>query len=542
MISIIDLIDSSNVIDTNKLLSLLYWCNNVTCLPVDRIKLAESLWIILTVCNFKVSVVHYNTLLKLYIENEHNFSIINLLKDMKCKQIYPNEKTYEIYIKYYCMKGNINKALMLLHDMKKLKFSISKSIFDLLMLGYSQSGDIKNVNNILNIMKQYKLNVNNQTYAIIMYTYAKLNNIVKIKEIIKDCNLNKIYFSNKNILKIIYILAENNHIEDIDVIHKYLRKKKIISNNEIKIILKIININYINVAIKTLLKMGLNNEHPQFESILRLILKHIINTKMLIKDIILFCNFTGNKEISKKYFLISLYYSLKKNDNLSFLLLKICEKYCLLRPHYFWPLLVRQANKYSVQGILNILEIMINDFNILPCIDTITDYVLPFIYGEVDYIRKLLMKYKINENIINNSYVLFFLKKRKIAEAARYIRYFKDEYFYKIIASDLRYSAIFKNDVINFLYISCNVVENINSNSTFILTNKSSYTIFVSMDKQLHEFMIDFPSQKIWMTKIIKHSINYDINLKYETVKTICEYLGEYARNDVMSILQNLIK
>lgn len=51
MISIIDLIDSSNVIDTNKLLSLLYWCNNVTCLPVDRIKLAESLWIILTVCS-----------------------------------------------------------------------------------------------------------------------------------------------------------------------------------------------------------------------------------------------------------------------------------------------------------------------------------------------------------------------------------------------------------------------------------------------------------------------------------------------------------
>lgn len=27
--------------------------------------------------------------------------------------------------------------------------------------------------------------------------------------------------------------------------------------------------------------MGLNNEHPQFESILRLILKHIINTKMV---------------------------------------------------------------------------------------------------------------------------------------------------------------------------------------------------------------------------------------------------------------------
>ncbi|XP_061939019.1 leucine-rich PPR motif-containing protein, mitochondrial-like isoform X2 [Apis cerana] len=460
---------------------------------------------------------------------------------MTHKKIYPNENTYEIYIKYYCMKGNINKALMLLHDMRKLKFSISKSIFDLLMLGYSQSGDIKNVNNILNIMKQYKLNATNETYAIIMYTYAKLNNIVKIKEIIKDCNLNNIYFNNINILKIIYILAENNYIEDINVIYKYLKKKKIISNNEIEIILKIININYINIAIKALSNIGLNNEHPQFESILRLILKHIINTKMVIEDIILFCNFTGNKEIFKKYFLISLYYSLKKDDNLSILLLKICKKYYLLRPHYFWPLLVRQANKYNVQGILNLLEIMINDFNILPCIDTITDYVLPFTYGKVIDIRKLLMKYKINETIINNSYVLFLLKKRKIAEAARYMQYFKGEYFYKIIAPDLRFSAIFKNDVLNFLYISCNVMENINPNSTLILSNKSSYTIFVSMDKQLHEFMIDFPSQKLWMMKIIKHLINYDINLKLETVNTICEYLGCVMGTIKMKIFEILI-
>lgn len=63
--------------------------------------------------------------------------------------------------------------------------------------------------------------------------------------------------------------------------YEYLRKKKIISNNEIEIILKIININYIHIAIKVLLKIGLNNEHPQFESILKLILKHIINNNVV---------------------------------------------------------------------------------------------------------------------------------------------------------------------------------------------------------------------------------------------------------------------
>lgn len=75
--------------------------------------------------------------------------------------------------------------------------------------------------------------------------------------------------------------------------HEYLRKKKIISNNEIEIILKIININYIHIAIKTLLKIGFNNEHPQFESILKLILKHIINNKVVrricIYNIYIFC-------------------------------------------------------------------------------------------------------------------------------------------------------------------------------------------------------------------------------------------------------------
>lgn len=81
------------------------------------------------------------------------------------------------------------------------------------------------------------------------------------------------------------------------------------------------------------------------------------------------------------------------------------------------------------------------------------------------------------------------------------MQYFQDEYFYKIIACDLRLSAIFKNDVTSFLYISCNVVENINSNSTVMLS-KLPQTIFVSIDKQLHEFMIDFPSQKMWMMKV----------------------------------------
>lgn len=71
-------------------------------------------------------------------------------------------------------------------------------------------------------------------------------------------------------------------------------------------------------------------------------------------------------------------------------------------------------------GILDILKIMINDFNILPCIDTITDYVLPYTFEKISHTRDLLIKHNINETMINNAYVLLLLKKRKVTEAAIY--------------------------------------------------------------------------------------------------------------------------
>lgn len=71
-------------------------------------------------------------------------------------------------------------------------------------------------------------------------------------------------------------------------------------------------------------------------------------------------------------------------------------------------------------GILGILKIMVHDFNILPCIDTVTDYVLPFTFGEISHIRNLLIKHNISETMINNAYVLLLLRKKKTIEAALY--------------------------------------------------------------------------------------------------------------------------
>ncbi|XP_068979127.1 leucine-rich PPR motif-containing protein, mitochondrial-like isoform X2 [Bombus flavifrons] len=541
MASIIDLINSVHDIDNDNTLLLLSWCNNlINCLPMDKVKLGRSLWLILDVCNFEMSTAHYNELLNLYTRNEYDFSIMELLMHMKCKQIYPDDITYKICIEYCCMKGNIDMALMFIENLQKLQYHVSESVFDSLILGYSQSGDIENANKILDYMIQQKLKLTNKTYAALIYTHAKLNNVAKIKEIIQHCNLNNIYFSNKNILNMIYILTRNNNINDVHTMYQYLRKKNTILSTEIEIILKLISINHIHLAIKALLCIGLHVKHPQFESILSLIFKHVVNNRMLINDIIKLCMISDNKAEFKKYLLMLLYYSLMKNDHLSIPLLKIFKNYYLIKPHYFWPLLLRQAIKYDVQGILDILKIMVNDFNVLPCIDTVTDYVLPFIFGQTSHVRNLLMKHNISETMINNAYVLLLLKKRKIVEASIYMRFFKGDYFYKIIAAELRLAAIFKNDTYNFVNISKNLLESTNLDSTLMLHTISNNVTFVPMDTQLQDFMIDFPSHKSWLIRLINRLVNNNVSLKTETARRIHRFLDSRITDDVLQDLKSL--
>lgn len=96
------------------------------------------------------------------------------------------------------------------------------------------------------------------------------------------------------------------------------------------------------------------------------------------------------------------------------------------------------------------------------------------------------------------------------------MRYFKGEYFYKIIASDLRLAAILKRDTYNFVNISKNLIESTDSDSILMLNNKSNNVTFVPMDKQLHDFMTDFPSHKTWLIRVCNFNfINYKFYTDY---------------------------
>lgn len=387
-------------------------------------------------------------------------------------------------------------------------------------------------------MKELNLKLTSKTLIGVLCTYAKLNNINEIRITIENCSANNLYFTNEDILNVIYVLAKNNCINNIDTLYQYLRKKNTVSNCELTLLLKLVSINQAKIAVDVLFYVTLNNS--LFITVLKLILKHAVHERMTVNDLMKICTQVKNEEVYNQSLLKLLHYSLMENDDLSLPLLRICKYRTIIKPHYFWPILIRRANKYDFQGILDILKIMVNEFNILPCVDTITDYVLPLTFGELFYVKNVLMKHSISETLFNNSYILFKLKKNRLTEAVLYMQYCRGDYFYKVLAHSLRQAAVLKNDVRSFVYVSSRLLESDDSYSSIMLGSNSSDLKCVPMDKQLKDFILDFPSHKTWLLRILIELRRQQITLEHETIRALQTILHQHTNYNVGFILSDL--
>lgn len=59
-------------------------------LPETRTALVQEIWKTLTRLNIPMDISHYNALLRVYLENEHDFSPAEFLADLESKGVEPN--------------------------------------------------------------------------------------------------------------------------------------------------------------------------------------------------------------------------------------------------------------------------------------------------------------------------------------------------------------------------------------------------------------------------------------------------------------------
>lgn len=87
-----------------------------------------------------LDISHYNTLLKVYLENEFQFSPTEFLVDLENKGITPNRVTYQHLIYSYCQHGDITGASRILEFMRDKQLPINRIVFNSLVFGHSQNG------------------------------------------------------------------------------------------------------------------------------------------------------------------------------------------------------------------------------------------------------------------------------------------------------------------------------------------------------------------------------------------------------------------
>lgn len=101
----------------------------------DRNKLTDELWTNLQKSVERLDISHYNALLKVYLENEHQFDPIVFLAQLEQKGIEPNRVTYQRLTAFYCQKGDIEGATKILEFMRAKDLPINESIFNVLIQG-----------------------------------------------------------------------------------------------------------------------------------------------------------------------------------------------------------------------------------------------------------------------------------------------------------------------------------------------------------------------------------------------------------------------
>ncbi|KAM9316834.1 leucine-rich PPR motif-containing protein, mitochondrial [Gastrophryne carolinensis] len=174
----------------------------------ERTEMANTMWSKLQEIGVVFNESHYNTLLKIYLENEHKFSPTEFLAGMEAAQVQPDQSTYQGLIAAYCNEGDIEGASTILGFMKSNNLPITEEVFNSLITGHARSGDLESARNILSVMQGAGLVPGRGTYMALLCAYAEKGDIESMKQTLDSSERN---LTDREFLKVIYALTKAGH-------------------------------------------------------------------------------------------------------------------------------------------------------------------------------------------------------------------------------------------------------------------------------------------------------------------------------------------
>uniref|UniRef100_A0A3Q1GHU0 Leucine rich pentatricopeptide repeat containing n=1 Tax=Acanthochromis polyacanthus TaxID=80966 RepID=A0A3Q1GHU0_9TELE len=345
----------------------------------ERTELAHRVWEKLQELGAQYDASHYNALLKVYLQNEFQFSPTDFLAKMEAANVQPNRVTYQRLIAAYCQTGDIEGASTILGFMKNKDLPITEAVFSSLVTGHARAGDIENAKNILTVMRGAGIEPTPDTYVSLLTAYAEKGDMENLKATLEagesaDCSL-----MDRDIMPVIFALAKAGHQQHIPEMIERLRHERGFVPDAMNLCLSLITHGQEDTAfllLKTFPTLQLDN-FTDF-NLGNFFLRHCINMDTSLEKIIRYCKELQESNLHSTPLSFTLCCALEaKKTGTALELMKLLKEQGLpVRPHYFWPLLVQHGKEGSTAGVVEVMKSM-QELGVSPDVETLSNYVLP---------------------------------------------------------------------------------------------------------------------------------------------------------------------
>ncbi|KAL7302489.1 hypothetical protein TKK_0005133 [Trichogramma kaykai] len=510
--------------------------------PEVKIQLAEEIWSTLHKLGTPIDVSHYNALLTLYLENDHEFSPLDFLENMIQADTLPNRVTFQRLIAQFCNHGQVKEANQIIDFVKRNNVPITESILSPLIYGHAMNNDMESAMKIMDNMISSNITPTITTYATLLNCYARTGDINNVRSILHQCEEKNLWVPNKVLLEVIYHLTSNGHIEFIDEILAQLNKGSDYVKEVNRIIYKLIRKEYIDEAYKIFQTLPQTQTKDFYSLSGNYFIQMLIQFKVPIEKCIEYVERLTNEGYNPKAFMMAIQKTFAHEMFDSTIALMKAWKSLggFVRESYFYSIFDAYGAAKDETGIKNVLQKMIFEFQINPGITTLRNYVLPHINGTSENLLSFFVDSQVNENTASNAILSHLLYNDKIQEAVQFMSNHSSSYRISMVKHNLLKSFKNTEDAPSFVWILHYLCMK-KSDSQLISDSERQYMIQHYLDSCIQEAVEYFgTSNRYVIIVLFRNLVDKGLSLSSKTAESIKAKLSDSATPEVLQLLEVL--
>lgn len=155
-------------------------------LPRQRQQVLDQLMKIFQEKNVPFDVTHYNSYMRVSLQNNSFFDPMKIFDEMKKKGIQANLTSFRLMSECYARQGRSEEIQKILNEMKLAKFNIEPLILTHLLSSYAEHGQLERLEELFKLFQELDLTPVSETYEQFLLAYFKRGQIEEAKKYFID--------------------------------------------------------------------------------------------------------------------------------------------------------------------------------------------------------------------------------------------------------------------------------------------------------------------------------------------------------------------